>query len=632
MLWIAACEEEAPIEAEAGPTVGDSAAETGDSPGDSAGSDPALPTLLALPFVSVGEPAPSLPTPLSGEVEGPFTLEDGLLTLSADLDHPDLHEGVLRTADGDVALYAVVGSPDLPEPSWQSDDWGRWALAPFATAPYPYGASGYDDPSVLVRLPPGWDGEAELGTVLHLHGHNATVLETAAEQFLQEQLALSGRNAVLVMPQGPEEAADSDFGRLETEDGAWALLRDVLSLLYRDGLSARAELGTVVLTSHSGGYQATASILQRGGVEVGAVHLFDSLYGYESVYQDYAASGRLLSVYTSSGGTDDNNASLRADLEDEGQAVARSFDDATLFGAARIIGPTEASHGGCLYEDRAWARWLRASGLPGAPGAPPELLAAVADGDEARVSWRGDGLDYVVEISDDGESWSEAASTRGDSARVPLSGWIRVHAGGEPSDAYGATGGDWWIVDGFDRVLDGSWGAPTHDFVAQVLADAGLAASSASNEAVEGGEVELAGAEGVIWLLGDEGTTDHVFTDLEMERIAAYVDGGGRFVASGAEIGYGADGDWLEEVLLADHLSDDAGTDRVEDFTIGAAYPEDYPDVLSGERTLWRYDSGGAAAVVGEGRIAVVGFGIENIEASARAAALAELIAAVGGP
>jgi hypothetical protein len=635
--WLCACADPvSPDPAIGGDEGGDSGAAEVDG-GVEAGDS--LPESFALPYASAGDPLPGLSIvwPGPATVDGPFTAvaEPGGLRLSldADPDVVDLYEGVLHLPEGDVLLYAIVGDPELPaQVVWQSDEWGSWAEVGLASAPYPTSGSSYQDDTVWVALPPGFAGDDPAGAVLHLHGHNATVEEVVGDQYLREQLLLSSRNAVLIVPQGPVEAADSDFGRLEDAGAAAVLLRDVQSLLYRDGLVSRAEALPVALTAHSGGYHGTAAIVDQGGVDVQAVHLFDALYGYSSTFADYALDGgRLLSVWTASGGTDSLNQALRSELRSDGVTVGTSFDDQSLDENQVVIGSSEASHAGCVSEDRNYARWLRASGLPAASGAAPELSAVEADGDQMRVSWRQDGFaEVTVDVSDDGETWTVGASGSDGRATMSRVSWVRVRADGAASDVYGATGAGWWVVDGFDRVLDGSYDGPTHDFAAQVLNDLPVAASVASNEAVLDGIVDLVGAVGVIWLLGDESTADHTLTDDERAVLEDVMAAGGAVVLSGAEVAWATDSDWLDLWFAAGLSSDDADTLTVADFEIGAAYPEDYPDVLWGVDVLWRYDSGGAAAVV-DGDRAVVGFGLENIEPGARAAALAELVEALGG-
>ena len=130
----------------------------------------------------------------------------------------------------------------------------------------------------------------------------------------------------------------------------------------------------------------------------------------------------------------------------------------------------------------------------------------------------------------------------------------------------------------------------------------------------------------MLWLLGDEGTSDVTLDAGARAAISAYVDGGGRLVLSGSEVGYATDRSWLASTLGATYVSDDAGTDGLQNgWTFGVAYPEDWPDVLSGTTVLWRYDTGGAAAVV-DGRVAVVGFPLETLDGAIRAVALAEVM------
>lgn len=549
------------------------------------------------------------------------------------------------TADDQVAsvgLSAMVGTAGLEGAGWKKDAWGTWAVVGLPSAPFPDGNASYDDDSVMIVVPPNFTDNGAMGLVTHLHGHNATLEDVVAEQYLREQFALSGRNAVFIVPQGPEEAADSDFGKLDQPDGYANLVADVSAVLYREGLVVR--LGASVpatLTSHSGGYSGVANIIEQGGVEISGVHLFDSLYGYESVYADFVRGGGVFrSVYTSGGGTNDNNEALAALLADEGYAVSGSFADGDLAAGTLTIGYSSASHGGTVSEDRAFARWLSASGQPPSPMAAPELLATTMSDGQAVVRWRGDvggERAFVVEASEDGEVWETVATTSETHATVGLASVIRVRAIdpvwglSEPSDRYGATGSDWLIVDGFDRVLGGSWQTPTHDFGALVGGSLGAGFSVASNEAVAEGRVDLGDFAHVLWLLGDESTADATFTEAEQRVVTAYVDAGGAIIVSGSEVGWATDAGWLDDTLHASLVSDDAETTDVEDWSVGDYYNEDYPDVLAGDETIWEWDGGGAAAVGWDGRVVVVGFGVENLGAEERDDALTELRAWVGG-
>jgi hypothetical protein len=617
---------------------------------------------LALPFVTAGDPEPSLvftitstggrdaETDLGFVVVGDFDLVGDRGPLGAgearqytvrytgDTSVPVIATGTLyleiEDQTAEVSVAAVVGHPDLPDTNWTGDSWGSQTTVALPSAPFPFEGSVYDDASVLIFVPEGLADRGQLGVVTHLHGHGAVLADIVRSQHLREQHALSGRDAVLIVPQGPVDAADGDFGRLAEPGGYADLVRDSVSILYRDGRITRPETDAHVLTAHSGGYLATAAIVDAGGLPIHGVHLFDALYGESATFQAFAEAGGVLrSSYTETGGTDDLNQALRDDLLDAGVDVG-TFTDTSLHDRAVSIAFVDATHSGCVTDERAFARFLGASGLPHRPTAPPELLSVLSDGADAVVTWRadtgGDALRYRVEGSDDASRWSLLTDTSETTATVPATAWVRVrttdvrYGDSEASDTYGGIGADWLVVDAFDRVLDGSWTSPTHVFAATVGNALG-AYSVATNEAVASGSVRLSDYPRVLWLLGDEGTADRTFDTPERAAITAYVDAGGTFVASGAEVGYATDADWLAETLHAELVSDDADTSVVGSWTLGAAYPEDYPDVLDGETVLWSWSTGGAAAVGWDQRVVVVGFGLENLSRAHLAAAVADL-------
>jgi len=534
-----------------------------------------------------------------------------------------------------IGLAAVIGDASLPAAEWAEDAWGRWTEVDLPTAPFqPDGTGPWYDPSVLIWVPNGLSETGPLHVVTHLHGHYATVADTVADQSLLEQASLSGRDAVVIVPQGPVETASNDFGQLDDPGGHLALLGDAVAVLYRDGVYRDAVLGQQVLTAHSGGYAATAQIIEDGGLPIDAAHLFDGLYGYSGIYADFARSGGVFrSTYTPSGGTVTENVDLAAELDGDGIDVGSDFSGAELYLTDVVIGPSDASHDGVI-SDRLWfARWLIESGLPAHALSPPELRTVLPSGPDAVVSWRvdrGGSRNVVVEGSTDGMAWEDLGTSTSGSLTVPPRAWMRVRAEtgevrSEPSDAYGQSGDDWLVVDGFDRVLGGSWTEPTHDFAASVASVVG--AGCASNEAVANAEVALGDFTGVIWLLGDESTADDTFDDAEQALIEAYVASGGRLIVSGSEVGFATDSSFLSNVLHAGFVADSAGTLVAGGYTFGVAYEEDWPDVLSGDEVIWSYDTGGAAAVRWNDQVTVVGFPLETLAPADLAPALAELTA-----
>jgi hypothetical protein len=296
-------------------------------------------TLVDLPFAEVGGEAEAATfmvqntgdvafhRPVRFNVEGPFRVDGEALALAPgesaelsivptyDTSETAIYSGTI-SVDVDewkvsAEVYGLVGTAGLDAAKWRDDEWGTYTIVDLPSAPFPDGHASYTDASVMIGLPATWDDNGELAVVTHLHGHNATIEEVDEEQYLRAQFSLSGRNAIFILPQGPVEAADSDFGKLDEEEGFYNLVMDAIAVLYRDGVVTRPNLGEAALTSHSGGYNAVANMLEVGGVAVSAVHLFDSLYARESTYEQFVREGGVLrSVYTSGGGTDDNNRAM----------------------------------------------------------------------------------------------------------------------------------------------------------------------------------------------------------------------------------------------------------------------------------------------------------------------------------
>lgn len=227
-----------------------------------------------------------------------------------------------------------------PEP-WLAAPAGVSATLSLATAPFPHGDRPYGDPSVFVFVPAAALSADRVDLVLHYHGFEGLLERLVPDYRLTEQVAASGRPAVLVVPQGPVMARDGDFGKLMLPGGVQQLLDEVWGRLVEGGL--RAERGGLVLSVHSGGYRAAARALDHGGVPVEQVLLFDALYGELDSFQRWVeAGGRLRSVHTEKGGTRGANLRLRERLVAAGVEVADA--------GRVVVAATEAGHNECLAE------------------------------------------------------------------------------------------------------------------------------------------------------------------------------------------------------------------------------------------------------------------------------------------
>lgn len=361
----------------------------GGTPGDVTvvSGDLVAPAVLRLPYVEVGStPSGTLTVEADGAVgtftvlmDGPFAvsgstaaLADGAsraLTVSytggAHTPANALGTLTLRTATGDVTVRvgAVVGDPKLPEGlPWADDGYGLSTTARMPSAPFPRSGGAWTDDSVYLWFPHGFG--PGYGVVTHLHGQNTVLSSMLVDKDLPDQFRLSERNALFIVPQGPVNAASNDFGKLMDPGGHAALVRDAVALLYREGFVELPETGAQVLTAHSGGYRATARILDHGGLAIDAVNLFDALYGESATFEAFALDGGVLrSIHTPYGGTRANNEALLARLTSAGLPIGTNPLDDGARDTDVTIAPTSATHAAVLSFQHVYARWVAYSGL-----------------------------------------------------------------------------------------------------------------------------------------------------------------------------------------------------------------------------------------------------------------------------
>src|SRR5262249_18030139 len=145
-----------------------------------------------------------------------------------------------------------------------------------------------------------------------------TVAGTLEQYDLVKQLAESGKNAILVVPQGPRLAADSFGGKLEDTNGFAAFMAEAMRKLSTRGVLAMKdpEIGNVILSAHTGGYHVLEAVLEHGGLKdkIREAWLFDALYagGDNLLSWQKTRHGRLLDIYTDHGGTKEETEKLMA--------------------------------------------------------------------------------------------------------------------------------------------------------------------------------------------------------------------------------------------------------------------------------------------------------------------------------
>ena len=216
-------------------------------------------------------------------------------------------------------MSPVLADEEPDTGSWVTCPEGQTCLRSFQNAPFPHSsrakgytyngtffdtASHYSDSTVGIFIPAGYHPADSVDFVVHFHGWTNHVAAVLDHYELRQQLVQSGRNAILLTPQGPKDASDSSGGRLEKEPGAFqALLEEVTHYLLKAGKIRTNRIGHIVLSAHSGGYNVTSALLAQGGMRdrITDVLLFDASYGGLEGFSDWAGAGhgrRLVSLFT----------------------------------------------------------------------------------------------------------------------------------------------------------------------------------------------------------------------------------------------------------------------------------------------------------------------------------------------
>jgi hypothetical protein len=220
-------------------------------------------------------------------------------------------------------------------PAWQKTSDGEIILRPFANAPYPhksretgfkgskstFGPEHYTDSTVAIVIPAGYVPGDSVDFIVHFHGHMNHVSSVLPKYKLAQQLAAAKVNAILLVPQGPKDAADSGGGKLELDPGGFArFIEEVTDFLKAEGKIKTSSVGKIALTAHSGGYKVTAAILHQGGMpkRITDVILLDASYGSLEWFADWCKADpehRLVSLFTDH-------------LADENQEIMKLLDKA----------------------------------------------------------------------------------------------------------------------------------------------------------------------------------------------------------------------------------------------------------------------------------------------------------------
>ncbi|MBI3850590.1 MAG: hypothetical protein HY298_10025 [Verrucomicrobia bacterium] len=264
--------------------------------------------------------------------------------------------------------------------------YGELIVTQLASAPFPHPqrAEGhqykdrfypadkhYSDSSVAIFIPTGFRESGKTDFVVHFHGWR-NYIEIVFNQYqLIEQFIESGRNAILVVPQGPFDACDSFGGKLEDVDGFKRFMEELMDALHQKRKLKTKEIGNVILSGHSGGYRVISFILAQGGMtgHVKEVWLFDALFGQTEKFVAWLDlyHGRLINIYTPHGRTKEEAEKWMTDLQQKRtEFLARKENEVTrqeLEKNKLIFLFTELGHNDVLAKHRTFREFLNASCL-----------------------------------------------------------------------------------------------------------------------------------------------------------------------------------------------------------------------------------------------------------------------------
>ena len=253
--------------------------------------------------------------------------------------NPPPGEGSLKQLDTICLYLTEFAGRSIPGPEAVEQEYapyGHLLLTQLTNAPFPHHArtegrtyhgelysarEHYSDSTVAIFVPKNFQPTDKVDFLVHFHGWRHTVAGTLDEYQLISQFAASGKNAVLIVPQGPYNSPDSFGGKLEDTNGFKNFMMEAVATLKGSGVLAQTnfEIGNIILSGHSGGYHVMAAILDHGGLSqnIRETWLFDALYGNTENFTAWQKreNGRLLDIYTDHGGTEGETSNLMATLK-----------------------------------------------------------------------------------------------------------------------------------------------------------------------------------------------------------------------------------------------------------------------------------------------------------------------------
>jgi D-alanyl-D-alanine carboxypeptidase/D-alanyl-D-alanine-endopeptidase (penicillin-binding protein 4) len=312
------------------------------------------------------------------------------LVFSLMLNRYDSPPGRVRTAELDDIAVMLARSDFRTDGSLVKTyaPYGTLMVTQFVSAPFPHparaaghfyhtnfysAAEHYSNSDVAIFIPKNFRATDQVDFVVHFHGWMNTVASTLTNYQLVEQFCASGKNAILIVPEGPHYAPDSFGGKLEDTNGFARFMDEAVEKLRASGALANTnfETGRVIIAGHSGGYHVMAAILDHGGLadKIKEAWLFDALYGGTENFAVWQKNenGRLVDIYTDHGGTKEETENLMAGYKANGVsffAGEETISTPSDFQKEKIVFiHTDLTHNETVYRRDEFEEFLKTSCL-----------------------------------------------------------------------------------------------------------------------------------------------------------------------------------------------------------------------------------------------------------------------------
>lgn len=232
-------------------------------------------------------------------------------------------------------------------------------------------ADHYNDSTVGIYIPENFNTEKTIDLIVHFHGWNNEVRRVISKFELDLQLEESGKNAILICPQGPKNSCDSSGGNLETKGEFTLFINEIMHYLKKHQyIEQKAKPGKIILSGHSGAYRVIASILGNKDLKdnIREVYLFDATYATPEEFVSWSTSKnmrRMVSIFTEHLATE--NYHLAAQIQEKKKKVSllplSSFTPKSLKKELIIFSYTTLGHNDVIHRSNAFRQLLSTSSL-----------------------------------------------------------------------------------------------------------------------------------------------------------------------------------------------------------------------------------------------------------------------------